>query len=287
MCIVGPMPNKSGKVTARERDIGARARRFRESINWPQSALAPELDLSRDRLASVEYGRTPMRYTAGYRLCFIFDVNPYWLADGPGEMKAPAGALELPTPETQPRRALFSAIFDKVRAKKASSKAAAGRGRKKQPRRHLIPNFDATVHVVSFLADLLALEKFQSALERQEFALELTSYAHTLALRLRRASNKDMHVATTHSIDEGAPAKSDKLTQRLRGGAERLEREIDKLHGAIEALNPAAIDSPIISGPAAAEVARLQEAMNKIATQIQDAEGRIKLMLLGKLATGP
>ena len=70
------MPNKSGKVTAREREIGERARRFRESINWPQSAMAPEVDLSRDRLASVEYGRTPLRYLAGHRLCFIFDVNP-------------------------------------------------------------------------------------------------------------------------------------------------------------------------------------------------------------------
>ncbi len=281
------MPNKSGKVTPREHDIGERARRFRESINWPQSAMAPEVDLSRDRLASVEYGRTPLRYNAGYRLCFIFDVNPRWLADGEGEMKAAAGAVDLPTPETQPRRALFSEIWDKVRGKQRPSGAEKRRHRKKAPGGQLIPKFDAIGHVVSFMADLLAREKFRSPLERQEFALEVTAYAHNLALRLRRATTHELHVATARARGADLAPKNARVTQLLRDGVQRLEQELAKLNRAITALNPVAVSPSFLPGPAAAEVARLQEAIEKIAMQIEDAEARIRMLAGGKTGAAP
>jgi transcriptional regulator with XRE-family HTH domain len=275
------MPNESGKVTAREREIGERARRFRESINWPQSAMAPEVDLSRDRLASVEYGRTPLRYPAGYRLCFIFDVNPGWLADGVGEMRAAAGALDLPTPDRQPKRALFSEIWDKVGGRKPRAPRPDSRGKAKKTadqEKDLIPHFDATGHVVSFMAELLAREKFRSPLERQEFALEITSYAHNLALRLRRATTQQLHVAAPHGRAAEAPMRNDKMTHKLREGAERLELELEKLHRAIEALSPAGGNPAFAPRPVASEASRLQEAMGKIAEQIQDAEARIRML---------
>jgi transcriptional regulator with XRE-family HTH domain len=273
------MPNKSGKVTAREREIGERARQFRESINWPQSAMAPEVDLSRDRLASVEYGRTPLRYPAGYRLCFIFDVNPGWLADGVGEMKAPAGALDLPTPDNQPKRALFSEIWDKVGGRKQRATHTDSRSRAKKPlEKDLIPHFDATGHVVSFMAELFAREKFRSPLERQEFALEITSYAHNLALRLRRDTTQQLHVAAPHGRVGDAPLRNDKMAQKLREGAERLELELEKLHRAIEVLSLPGGTPAIAPRPVASEAARLQEAMVKIAEQIEDAEARIRML---------
>jgi transcriptional regulator with XRE-family HTH domain len=280
------MPNKSGKVTAREREIGERARRFRESINWPQSAMAPEVDLSRDRLASVEYGRTPLRYPAGYRLCFIFDVNPRWLADGVGEMKASAGALALPTPESQPRRALFSAIWDKVGEKQRPPRAEPRGQQKKRPLGELIPQFDATGHVVSFMADLFAREKFRSPLERQEFALEITAYAHNLALRLRRATTLQLRVAAPHGRIADTPLRHDKMTQKLREGAQRLEAELGKLNRAIAALAPTAVNAAFAPRPVASEAARLQETMTKIAAQIEDAEARIRLLAPGKVGGG-
>jgi hypothetical protein len=276
------MPNKSGKVTAREREIGERARCFRESINWPQSAMAPEVDLSRDRLASVEYGRTPLRYPAGYRLCFIFDVNPGWLADGVGEMKAPAGALNLPTPDAQPKRALFSEIWDKVGGRKQRGERADSRGKAKKAvdkAEDLIPHFDATGHVVSFMAELFAREKFRSPLERQEFALEITAYAHNLALRLRRATTQQLHVAAPHGRVAEAPIRNDKMTHKLREGAERLELELEKLHRAIEALSPTGGSPAFAPRPVASEASRLHEAMVKIAEQIQDAEARIRMLV--------
>jgi hypothetical protein len=249
--------------------------------------MAPEVDLTRDRLASVEYGRTPLRYPAGYRLCFIFDVNPHWLADGEGEMKAAAGALELPTPESQPRRALFSEIWDKVRQKQLPSRAEPRGRRKKAPAGELIPKFDATGHVVGFLADLFAREKFRSPLERQEFALEITAYAHNLALRLRRASTQELHVASSRGRSAATPARSDRMTPVLREVVQRLQQELAKLNRAIETLNPVAVNPAFLPRPAAAEVARLQEAIEKIAAQIEDAEGRIKMLVTGKTVAGP
>src|SRR5271155_5660177 len=104
------MPKKSGLVTPREIQIGQRVKRFRDQINWPQPAFAAELGISRDKLASIEYGRTPLRYPIGYRLCFIFDVNHQWLATGKGEIKAATAALELPPPERVRKRALWSEV---------------------------------------------------------------------------------------------------------------------------------------------------------------------------------
>ena len=278
------MPKISGLVSPREKEIARRVQQVREHINWPQPAFASEMDISRDRLASVEYGRTPLRYPAGYRLCFIFDVNPGWLADGVGETKATAGALELPTPESQPRRALFSQVWDKVAGQQRPSRAAARGPRKKSPRGELIPQFDATGHVVSFLADLLAREKFRSPLERQEFALEITAYAHSLALRLRRATTQQLHVAAPHGRTAEAPLRQDKMTQKLREGAQRLELEFGKLNRAIASLNPAAAHPAFAPRPVASEAARLQDALAKIGAQIEDAEARIRMLAPGKIA---
>jgi len=62
--------------------------------------MAPEVDLS-GPAGQRGIWTDPLALFGGYRLCFIFDVNPGWLADGVGN-EGPAGALELPTPETQP-----------------------------------------------------------------------------------------------------------------------------------------------------------------------------------------
>jgi transcriptional regulator with XRE-family HTH domain len=110
----GPMPHKSGLVDQREIDIGRRVQQTREYINWPQPAFAAELDISRDRLASVEYGRTPLRYPVGYRLCVLFSISPEWLANGVGNMKSDQVLPDIPTPEGLPAKAMFSRIYDQA-----------------------------------------------------------------------------------------------------------------------------------------------------------------------------
>ncbi|MDB6112987.1 MAG: Helix-turn-helix domain, partial [Pedosphaera sp.] len=96
----------------RERAICARVKQFREQIKWPQPALASELGLTKDKLASIEYGRTPLRYNTAIQLCHVFDLNPHWLATGTGNMR-PTNALQMfPTLETVAKDRLFTEVLD-------------------------------------------------------------------------------------------------------------------------------------------------------------------------------
>jgi transcriptional regulator with XRE-family HTH domain len=280
------MPHKSGLVDQREMDLGRRVQQAREYINWPQPAFAAELDISRDRLASVEYGRTPLRYPVGYRLCVIFDISPEWLANGTGNMKSDQVLPDLPMPEGLPAKAMFSRIYDQavsgkpIAVKKASRRQALDED--------LVPGFDATTYIVRGLTDLLSKEKFRSALEKQEFALEITSYARDLALRLRRDKTRERALAvsarrggsSSKPADlAGVPARNAKMVVQLREGIQRLTQEIDKLDAAMQSLNPVAIDPSRLPRPDAMEVVRLEGAMEKIAQQIEEAERKIKAMM--------
>jgi transcriptional regulator with XRE-family HTH domain len=204
------MPKKSGLITEREADIGRRVQQVREHIKWPQPAFAEELDISRDRLASIEYGRTPLRYEIGYRLCVIFEINPRWLAEGAGEIKSTLLSPDLPKPEGFPSRSLFSRSYDEAVATKPArigkkpASSAAGKAEKNQV---FLANFDATSHVVRGLTDLLAKEKFRSPLERQEFALRITSYARELALSLRRERTRERTAPRTRKKEKGKRKK--------------------------------------------------------------------------------
>ncbi len=69
-------------MNEREHQICERIRQFRESTKWSQDDVSKELGISRDRWASVEYGRTPLRYDLAKRLAEKFDVGLHWLAAG-------------------------------------------------------------------------------------------------------------------------------------------------------------------------------------------------------------
>ena len=284
------MPKKSGLAGPREMEIGRRVQQARERINWPQPAFAAELDISRDRLASIEYGRTPLRYPVAYRLCAIFDINPQWLANGAGDMTSSLALPDLPMPEGLPPRALFSQIHDQFMAGRPRPKAktAAAAARKKTAQEDLIPNFDATAHVIRSLTDLLSGQKFRSPLERQEFALEVTSYARELALRLRRDATRERARPVSsrrggpsprHLDLAGLPARNAGTVLRLRDGIRRLDQEIGRLDAAMRSLNPVALNPASLPRPSALEVARLEEATEKIARQIEEAERKIKALV--------
>ena len=146
---------------------------------------------------------------------------------------------------------------------------------KKSKKGDLIPRFDATAHVVGFLSDLFGKERFHSPLERQEFALEVTSHARQLALRLRREGAKDRYLAVSERPG-GAASKSASATSRLRDGIRHLDQNLKKLHAAME-------KGGSLSGQSSSEseVKRLEEVIEKIGSQIQSAEEGLKI-LLGK-----
>jgi transcriptional regulator with XRE-family HTH domain len=289
------MPKISGLVSAREKEIARRVQQVREHINWPQPAFASELDISRDRLASVEYARTPLRFADGYRLCMVFDINPAWLANGTGEMRSNLLTPNLPLPEGYPPKSMFSSIYDQYVSGKPAPpiKKNTRLARQMEMAQDLIPNFDATAHVVRGLSDLLSKERFSSPLVRQEFALEVTTYARELALRLRRDATKDKTRPVAgrrggppakHLDLAGLPAKNAKLVLRLREGIHRLDREIAKLDAAMKTINPVAVNTSSLPRAAAFEVGLLEEAIDKIARQIEEAEAKMKA-LMAKRAT--
>lgn len=81
------VPKISGKMDARETMIGTRVRLIRGSIRWSQSAFAAEIGTTRDQLASIEYGRTPLRFDLAVRICRTFDCRPYWLVNSHGDAR--------------------------------------------------------------------------------------------------------------------------------------------------------------------------------------------------------
>lgn len=79
-------------MTESEAVVCARVRKFREHLNLSQSQFASEIGLSRDRLAGIEYARTPLRYEVAKRMSQHFDLNQGWLAFGRGN---PIGRIDI------------------------------------------------------------------------------------------------------------------------------------------------------------------------------------------------
>jgi DNA-binding phage protein len=74
--------------------------------------MARVLGISRERLASYEYGRAPLRYGVADDFCLTCSVNQRWLAEG-----RPPSSYRVPIAEklsnTIPRDMLFSEAFDR------------------------------------------------------------------------------------------------------------------------------------------------------------------------------
>jgi hypothetical protein len=69
------------------------------------------------------------------------------------------------------------------------------------------------------------------------------------------------------------------MVSQLREGIRRLGHEIDKLDTAMQSLNPVAVSPSRLPRPTALEVLRLEDAMEKIARQIEEAERKIKSLM--------
>lgn len=103
------MPNPSGKMNQSEREICARFKHARERLNQSERNLALLLGVSRDKLAGIEYGRTPLKSGIAFSLAKYTGCNLNWLAEGTGPERGP-----LPSPEIIEKispRGLFSAAW--------------------------------------------------------------------------------------------------------------------------------------------------------------------------------
>lgn len=180
--------------------------------------------------------------------------------------------MELPRPEDVDPRALWSEIARKgvsSRVKRAPAIAADGA---KSRKGELIPRFDATAHVISFMSDLFAKEKFHSPLARQEFALEVTRFARQLALRLRREAARGRHLEATPRTGDSS-ARGGAIVG-LKESIRHLDQHLKKLHAAAE--KGGQVDGKAGSEP---EITRLQETVEKIGSQVQSVEAGLKILL--------
>jgi len=80
------VPRISGLMNEADRVIAKRVRRVRFANDLTQSAFAAALNISLDRLASIEYGRTPLTVGLADKISGTFNINMIWLAEGDGTM---------------------------------------------------------------------------------------------------------------------------------------------------------------------------------------------------------
>jgi transcriptional regulator with XRE-family HTH domain len=99
-------------MNQREREICSRLKELRERLGRSQKIFSAVLQVSHNRLASLEYGRTPLRADTAIQLTTITGCNLHWLAEGTGPVFA-----ALPNPDFLaqiPPRWLFSRAWKAV-----------------------------------------------------------------------------------------------------------------------------------------------------------------------------
>ena len=103
----------NSKMNVREREIGARLKAFRDGIKYSQASFAEIIGLTRDQLASVEYGRTPLKYSVAWKLRFAFGLSLDWLQGGDLSPDDLTEDRQLPHPDSARagKNALLTDIF--------------------------------------------------------------------------------------------------------------------------------------------------------------------------------
>jgi len=111
------MPKPSGRVDQNEREIAKRVRMVRFHSQLSKPAFAKALGVSLDRIASVEYGRTPLVVSVADKISATFDINLIWLAHGKGRMKPCAGLISTLSPEINDSELLSKAVTPEFEAR--------------------------------------------------------------------------------------------------------------------------------------------------------------------------
>lgn len=107
-----------------ERAICSRVKTIREQIRWSQPDFAKQIRISRDQLAAIEVGRTPLRYDVAWRIHEEFGVSLNWLDEEFGFADdTVASEIQFPRPGSPglPSRALLSTVAKAVHDASAAS----------------------------------------------------------------------------------------------------------------------------------------------------------------------
>ncbi len=66
----------------RETKMGARLKEAREFLHFSQREFAEKIGIKRERLATYEEGRVPVKWEVALRICHRFQISEHWLATG-------------------------------------------------------------------------------------------------------------------------------------------------------------------------------------------------------------
>lgn len=107
---------KKRHLPQRELQIAKRLREVRETLSLSQTEFANQIGISRERLASYEVARVPLRYDIALRLCRQFIIGEKWLATGQGNPREIMDLRHEPITSKIPADSPFSKAFDDVLA---------------------------------------------------------------------------------------------------------------------------------------------------------------------------
>jgi transcriptional regulator with XRE-family HTH domain len=201
------MPKASGLMTKREREICARVKLFREQVHWAQETFAREIDLTRDQLASIEYGRTPLRYGIARLMVVLFDVSWKWLGTGEGPVRlAPGDHAELIEPDSKNEVRLFTEVWDECFSKPLFPLPEIAT----TPDEETLPDFDVSANVIRTALRAVEDARLSSAKEKVDFANDVKTSLGELAASYRKQSIRDR----THFSQEAPSGGKGKITPR-------------------------------------------------------------------------
>lgn len=109
-----PVSKLSGRITEIEREIAARVRRVRKDRWLSQAKFAAALGEPLDRIAHIEYARTPLTVAVADKIADVFGISLKWLKTGRGKMVPSNGRFSVFAPEIKPNTLLSSADVDRV-----------------------------------------------------------------------------------------------------------------------------------------------------------------------------
>jgi transcriptional regulator with XRE-family HTH domain len=115
------VPKISGLINEHERQIAGRIRRVREAAFLSQPEFAKALDETLNRIASLEYGRTPLTVSVADKIADSFGVNLHWLKTGEGKMKSSIGLFSVFCPEIKGSTLLSKASTVSLKDKSAAA----------------------------------------------------------------------------------------------------------------------------------------------------------------------
>lgn len=214
------MPKLSRLMTDEERAVCSRVKQFREQIKWPQSAFAFEIGITRDQLASIEYARTPLKYSIGALMCRLFNISESWLASGRGPV-TPFGDTG-PSPQRVPPSILFTDVYKSAMKSHADLWAdviVPTKSKAERERKH-VPVPDPSLHLVKGVLEAFSDLKPSSPETSEEFCDQVIRAASTIGLRMR-----------TSALATRVRAKPPDVSKRTVASAKAILRAEERIAG--------------------------------------------------------